>query len=189
MNTDKIYAEQLANEYAPKDTSKVVALRKLDAKAKLPANVFTYTFGIITALVAGVGMCLSMKVIGNGSTAMFVLGVIVGIIGLLGMGVNYPIYKKLLAQGKQKYAFEKTIDLPEGNYLPGAARLWGELEYCNCRSVSEHRIDIRGAYTLNAAIGMVEPVEFITNLTGCGVEQWSQQLNGIICAALSLIHI
>ena len=40
------------------------------------------------------------------STAMFVLGVIVGIIGLLGMGVNYPIYKKLLAQGKQKYAFE-----------------------------------------------------------------------------------
>ena len=92
MNTDKIYAEQLANEYAPKDTSKVVALRKLDAKAKLPANVFTYTFGIITALVAGVGMCLSMKVI--------------GIIGLLGMGVNYPIYKKLLAQGKQKYAFE-----------------------------------------------------------------------------------
>ena len=29
MNTDKIYAEQLANEYAPKDTSKVIALRKL----------------------------------------------------------------------------------------------------------------------------------------------------------------
>ena len=103
MNTDKIYAEQLANEYALKDTSKVIALRKLDAKAKLPATVFTYTFGIITALVAGVGMCLSMKVIGSGSTTMFVLGVIVGIIGLLGMGVNY---KKLLAQGKQKYAFE-----------------------------------------------------------------------------------
>ena len=61
MNTDKIYAEQLANEYALKDTSKVIALRKLDAKAKLPATVFTYTFGIITALVAGVGMCLSMK--------------------------------------------------------------------------------------------------------------------------------
>ena len=106
MNTDKIYAEQLANEYALKDTSKVIALRKLDAKAKLPANVFTYTFGIITAMVADVGMCLSMKVIGSGSAAMFVLGVIVGIIGLLGMGVNYPIYKKLLVQGKQKYAFE-----------------------------------------------------------------------------------
>ena len=106
MNTDKIYAEQLANEYAPKDTSKVIALRKLDKKAKLPATVFTYTFGIIAALVSGVGMCLSMKIIGSDTTAMFILGVIIGIIGLLGMGVNYPIYKKLLAQGKQIYAFE-----------------------------------------------------------------------------------
>ena len=105
MNTDKIYAEQLANEYAPKDTSKVVALRKLDAKAKLPATVFTYTFGILAALVTGVGMCLSMNVIGSGTTT-FVLGVIIGIVGLVGMGINYPIYKKMLARGKQKYAFE-----------------------------------------------------------------------------------
>lgn len=47
MNTDKIYAEQIANEYAPKDTSKIVALKKLDAKAKMPANIFTYTFEIL----------------------------------------------------------------------------------------------------------------------------------------------
>lgn len=106
MNTDKIYAEQLANEYAPKDTSKVVALRKLDKKAKLPATVFTYTLGIISALVFGVGMCLSMRVIGSGSTGSFVLGIIIGIIGMIGMGVNLPIYRKLLAKGKQKYAFE-----------------------------------------------------------------------------------
>lgn len=106
MNTDKIYAEQLANEYAPKDTSKVVALRKLDARAKLPATIFTYTFGIIAALVIGVGMCFSMNVIGSGTTTMFVLGVIVGIVGLAGMGINYPIYKKMLAKGKQKYAYE-----------------------------------------------------------------------------------
>lgn len=106
MNTDKIYAEQLANEYAPKDTSKVVALRKLDARAKLPATIFTYTFGIIAALVTGVGMCFSMNVIGSGTTIMFVLGVIVGIVGLAGMGINYPIYKKMLAKGKQKYAYE-----------------------------------------------------------------------------------
>ncbi len=106
MNTDKIYAEQLANEYAPKDTSKVVALRKLDAKAKLPATVFTYSFGIVAALVTGVGMCLSMNVIGSGTTGMFVFGVILGILGLIGMGVNYPIYRKLLANGKQKYAYE-----------------------------------------------------------------------------------
>lgn len=106
MNTDKIYAEQLANEYAPKNTSKVVALRKLDAKAKRPASIFTYTFGIIAALILGVGMCLTMGQIGSGTVGSFVLGIIIGVIGLAGCGVNYPIYKKLLAQGKQKYAFE-----------------------------------------------------------------------------------
>lgn len=106
MNTDKIYAEHLANEYAPKDTSKVIALRKLDAKAKLPANIFTYSLGIVSSLVLGVGMCLSMKVIGSGSPAMVALGIVLGLLGFAGMGANYPIYKKLLAKGKQKYAFE-----------------------------------------------------------------------------------
>jgi len=47
-----------------------------------------------------------MDVIGNSSPTMFVLGIIIGIIGLVGMGVNYPMYKKILAKGKQKYAFE-----------------------------------------------------------------------------------
>lgn len=106
MNTDKIYAEQLANEYAPKDTSKVVALRKLDAKAKLPASIFTYTLGIISALIFGVGMCLAMGQIGNGTTASFVAGILIGVIGMIGMGVNYLIYKRILENGKKKYAFE-----------------------------------------------------------------------------------
>lgn len=43
MNTDKIYAEQIANEYAPKKTSKVVALKKLDQKAKKDrSNIYIY---------------------------------------------------------------------------------------------------------------------------------------------------
>ena len=106
MNTDKIYAQQIANEYAPKDTSKVAALRRLDARAKMPAAIFAYTVGVIATLIAGVGMCLSMNVIGSGTTAMFDLGIIIGIIGLAGVSVNYPLYKKLLASGKKKYAFE-----------------------------------------------------------------------------------
>lgn len=106
MNTDKIYAESLAEEYAPKDTSKVVALRKLDARAKLPATIFTYSLGIAAALVASVGMCLSMKVIGDGSSAIMALGIFIGIVGLFGMGINYPLYQKFLKKGKQKYAFE-----------------------------------------------------------------------------------
>ena len=102
MNTDKIYAESIAKDYAPKDSSKIVALKKLDNRAKLPATVFAYSCGIISALVFGTGMCLAMQVIGSS----MVLGIIIGIIGLFGCGINYPIYKKMLEKGKAKYAYE-----------------------------------------------------------------------------------
>lgn len=104
MNTDKIYAEAIANEYAHKDTTKVVQLKKLDAKAKRPANIFAYTFGVVTSLVLGVGMCLAMKVIGDGSVVSFGIGIGVGLLGILGVSINYPIYKKMLEKGKAKYA-------------------------------------------------------------------------------------
>ena len=102
MNTDKIIAESIAKDYAPKENSKIKALKKLDNRAKLPATIFTYSCGIISALVFGTGMCLSMQVIGSN---MFP-GIIIGIIGLIGCGVNYPIYKRILEKGKSKYAYE-----------------------------------------------------------------------------------
>lgn len=100
MNTDKIYAEAIANEYSKKDDSKVVALKKLDRKAKAPAEIFAYTNGIIMTLVFGLGMCLAMKVIGNS----MILGIIIGIIGMIGIGFNYPIYLNILKTNKEKYA-------------------------------------------------------------------------------------
>ena len=105
MNTDKIIAESIAKDYAPKESSKLVALKKLDNKAKPPATIFTYSWGIVSALVFGTGMCLAMQVIGGGLAGM-VLGIVVGIIGMIGCGVNYPIYKKMLEKGKAKYAYE-----------------------------------------------------------------------------------
>ena len=87
MNTDKIYAEALANEYAPKDTSKVVALKKLDQRVKLPAEILAYTLGIAAALLMGAGMCISMGVIGAGTAGSMAVGVIIGVIGLFGMGI------------------------------------------------------------------------------------------------------
>ena len=102
MNTDKIWAESIAKDYAPRDNSKVVALKKLDNRAKLPAIVFTYSCGIVSALIFGTGMCMAMQVIGNSMA----LGIIIGIIGMIGCALNYPVYKKMLAKGKAKYAYE-----------------------------------------------------------------------------------
>ena len=104
MNTDKIYAEQIANEYAPKQTSKVKSLKKLDMKAKKPANVFAFTFGIASSLVLGVGMCLSMGVIGANTPLMMGVGIVIGCLGIAGVSVNYPLYKQILTNSNNKYA-------------------------------------------------------------------------------------
>ena len=104
MNTDKIYAEQIANEYAPKQTSKVKALKKLDAKAKNPARIFTYTFGIVSSLVLGTGMSFAMGAIGDGSLLSTGIGIAIGCLGILGASINYPLYKRILNKSKNKYA-------------------------------------------------------------------------------------
>ena len=46
MNTDKIIAESIAKDYAPKESSKIVALKKLDNRAKHPGTICTYTCGV-----------------------------------------------------------------------------------------------------------------------------------------------
>lgn len=105
MNTNKILAEAIAKEYLPKPDSKITALKKLDAKAKRPAEIFSYTFGIVFTLVAGTGMSLSMQVIGIGMPHL-ILGLVLGVIGFTALAVNYPIYKAILKKSKAKYAYE-----------------------------------------------------------------------------------
>lgn len=43
-NIDKIYAEKLASEYAPKSEGKAVALKKLDEKVKRPPLIAALSF-------------------------------------------------------------------------------------------------------------------------------------------------
>lgn len=103
MNTDKIIAQNIASKYAPKDTTKLVALKKLDRKAKKTANIFAYTFGIISSLVMGTGMSFAMGVIGSNTTKSMIIGIIIGVVGIFGVSINYFIYKGLIKDGKMKY--------------------------------------------------------------------------------------
>ena len=105
MNTNRILAESIAKDYAPKQDSKIKALKRLDARAKRPARVFAYTFGTVAVLVAGAGMSFAMDVIGTAPTNML-LGIILGVLGFTACGINYPIYTAILKKNKEKYAFE-----------------------------------------------------------------------------------
>lgn len=51
-------------------------------------------------------MCLTMGVIGGGTTPMFILGIITGIIGIVGICISYPIYTAMLNSRKKNYAVD-----------------------------------------------------------------------------------
>lgn len=99
MNTNKIFAEKLAAEYSQKETNKINQLKKLDQKVKSFPQTFALTFGIISSLIFGSGMCFAMKVIGDS----MLLGIGLGLVGMLLMAINYPMYKKILNKRKMKY--------------------------------------------------------------------------------------
>ena len=84
-----------------------------------------------------------------------------------------------LYRTEQKFSFEKSVDLPEGRYAEGPAFVSGETEYCNCRAVSEHRIDLRGAYILSACVLIRREQELLTSLADCGIEQRTSTLQGL----------
>ncbi len=102
MENEMQYAEKLRKEYAAKtaEENKLDTLHKLDAAARRPAEIFAYTFGIIGALVLGVGMCLAMEIIGD----LMPLGVVIGVVGIAMVALNYPIYKAIMRSRKKKYA-------------------------------------------------------------------------------------
>ena len=47
---------------------------------------------------------MTMGKLGSGTTAEFIAGILFGALGLLFMGVNYPIYRRIFLFGKRKYA-------------------------------------------------------------------------------------
>jgi hypothetical protein len=102
-NDQNFIAQKIRTQYMEKESSELDALRKLDAQVKRPANIFAYTFGIAGSLIMGTGMSLAMKVIGKN---MMVPGIIIGIIGILMVCINYPVYKHILASRKDQYANE-----------------------------------------------------------------------------------
>lgn len=102
-NLDKVYAKKIAEEYQVKTERKTVQLKKLDEKVKKPAFIFALTSGIIYALIMGCGMSMILTDFGPQGNLKYVLGVILGVIGLAMCVANYFIYQRILKSRKLKY--------------------------------------------------------------------------------------
>lgn len=89
---------------------KMAHLRRLDGVATQKATVVSLVFGILGALVLGMGMSLAMTDIGQfvgltGGISMLV-GVLIGLIGIVMICVAYPIYVYTLERQRKKIAPE-----------------------------------------------------------------------------------
>lgn len=77
-------------------------LRKLDQSVTQKAIMYSLIVGVIGALVMGMGMSCAMVWKG----AMFIPGIIIGIIGICVVSAAYPVFKRTLKKEREKVASE-----------------------------------------------------------------------------------
>lgn len=107
-NDKEFLVQKIRTQYTEKEHTQLDELKVLDKKVKKPANVFGYVFGTVSAIIMGGGMSLVMTDIGAtlGVENAMVIGIAVGIIGMFMAIINYPVFKKILASRRKKYADE-----------------------------------------------------------------------------------
>ena len=93
-----------------KTEDKMEQLRRLDAAVTQKATSISLVFGVIGALILGMGMSLAMTDIGKiigllGGMAMLI-GILIGIIGIVLVSVAYPIYNSIIKKEREKIAPE-----------------------------------------------------------------------------------
>ena len=91
--------------------------------------------------------------------------------GYLRCTALYQSEEQGLCQIEQKIPFEKMLELPEGDFSSARIITSGSVEYSNCRAVNQRRMELRGAYILQAELMAAAECELVTSLAGGGVEQ------------------
>ena len=93
--------KKIREKYAPKEADKMEQLRRLDAGVTQKGTVVSLVVGIIGALILGTGMSMCMV-----WTELFVLGIIVGVIGIAAVSLAYPLYNYVTKKEREKIAPE-----------------------------------------------------------------------------------
>lgn len=92
--------EEIRKKYLPKEEDKMETLRRLDRSAEKPGTMAGIIVGVIGSLLLGIGMCCTMV----WADTVFVLGIMVGIIGIGVLSTGYPLYKKITRKQREKLA-------------------------------------------------------------------------------------
>lgn len=100
MNTDKLIAAAIASEYAQTASRKVIALKKLDKRAKQLPKIISFVIGAAALALTAMGMYL-------GSEANW--WIVCWLPGFTLMGINPLLYGRLLDFYKKKYAWDIVV--------------------------------------------------------------------------------
>jgi len=90
---------KIREKYISREENKMELLQRLDKSVKQPGRTASITIGTISSLFLGGGMALIME-----WQNFFAVGMILGLIGLVGMSVAYPIYTAITKGQRQKIA-------------------------------------------------------------------------------------
>lgn len=96
--------KRIREKYAPptQTEDKIERLRKLDRDVTKPGLIAALIVGIVSTLVMGFGMCCTMV----WSDTLFVPGIVIGIIGIVGVCISYPLYTRITKNQRDKLAPE-----------------------------------------------------------------------------------
>ena len=100
---DQKELDAIRSKYLPKakeQPSNLEQIKKLDAKVESKAMIAGLSVGIISTLIMGGGMSLTLAL------GQPVIGILVGVIGLAGMLAAWPLYQKVLKKEREKAAPE-----------------------------------------------------------------------------------
>lgn len=86
-------AQQIVEMYARESSESTIADRivAIEESVRRKATIPAIAIGVIGCLIMGIGMSLTMV-----TGSFFVLGIIIGIVGLAVICANYPLYKRRL---------------------------------------------------------------------------------------------
>ena len=100
----KKYAETQETE------DKMAQLRRLDAGVTQKAQAVSLVFGVIGALLLGIGMSLTIsefsKILGSLEDMALLIGIIIGIVGIVRVSLAYPLYNRIVKKEREKIAPE-----------------------------------------------------------------------------------
>ena len=86
--------------------SKMEQLRALDASVTKKGTTAALIAGILGALIMGSGMSLVMTDLGKDLGIPYPLGIAIGVLGMVGVALAYPIYNHITKKERQRIAPE-----------------------------------------------------------------------------------